>query len=321
MDAQAKALIGCFAGFIGKSQSELEAALTIKDADGNIVLKKPEEIKSYLEPLGQEKLKRSTEESISQAAGRAKRETFEEIEKLIFEKTGVEGRLSDGLIEKVVEAQKTIKLDPSNVKNSETYKNDIQNLKNEHKKSIDLYEQKIEGIRKEQVRSAVRSKVVDWVNKPENNLIVPEHEGAKNALIKSLTDDLVGLEIDGHKANLSIDVNQDIIMKNSDGNSFKDANLNDVSFVDKMKSIGMEKYFPKSANTPRTTSSTPTGPVYTSTSTSRSLKIGDTTYNYPEFEDKSALNKWMLSEEGRSLPAEARVEIRAKVAEELQTSS
>jgi hypothetical protein len=317
MDAAIKALFGVLAESLGKSQSEIESQLFKGEGEAR-KLAEPNEIKSYLSPLFADKFKNVSHDRIEQARGKAIKDTYSEVEQLIADKTGITGRLNDGLLDSVLEAQKSIKLDPANVKNSDVYKADTNSLKDLLQKTKEEHQGQLKNMKNNRIRDKVWDALNKWTS--SDTLQKPENEKILEKKKKNLLQDLYNTPINGTVPVIDFSEENGIQLLGEDGLPIHDDQLNQIAFTKHLHTIGTEYYFPLKANTPRTSAQTTKGVVNGTTANSGQITIGDNAYNLPSLKDKSEVGKFFVSKEARSLPAEARVEMRKALTAQFEES-
>lgn len=314
MEAELKALVGGIAGALGKTQSELLSE--IKDGDA---FKKPAAIKSYIAEQFDTKFDGLvSSKKVEQARGRAQREAYKEIEDQISETFEIDGKLKDGLLDKVKEkVSKTQVVEKSEKwEDSKEYKDlqtkhkaEIKTLKTSHKK---LLMQAAD----DRATDELRSVVVKHLRNEKNNYILPTKDTIFNNQVDHLVDKLKSYKQDDKPVKYNFEKGKGLTVTDADDFALVDAKHNEINLNGLIGQVATNGYFAVKEASGRETASTEAGDKTTKTTETREIKFGDNkSVKVPVFEDKKAMQTFLASDEAMSLDPHARNAIREEHAD------
>ena len=296
------ATVGVVADLLGKKQTELLDAL--KDGENYL---SPEEVKSYLKPLVDAKVKALVpSDKVEQARGKARKDVMTELETKISEKFGVTGLLKDDLLDKVFAlTEKPNALSADDVTGSKVYKDllkahktEIRNLKTDHAKEL-----KTEKVGR--VKDRLFDEALAYIKDDKNNFVIPEDSGILEKQVRNIVSEIMSYKHGDEDTVVKI-VDNKLTIRDKDNLTLKDDQHNDLGVFNVVRSVTTAGYFPtKAASGRNTPPTTPGGPGETTT-----IKFGkDKSIEVPSFSDASAMNTYLLND-GAALSPEERVAIR-----------
>lgn len=298
---------------LGIDRKTVEAEfIKSNDGKGEITFAAPDVIKSYGNKYV-EKFKNLSTDEISAAEQSARKEAYEKIETQIFELTGVKGTLNNGLLTQAIESQKSIKMDPKEVKNSEVYKADIAELNRQILEAKEQGQSDLIAMQQLRNRDLVRQSLVNWAKDSANNLVLPEGDNAKlvfDAKIDDFLNRVYNTTIDGKVPVISANEKGEIVYKTKDGLAMLNSMKEPINHLAHIQEIGTTYHFDVRTAQQRQTPDLKGQGTGGGKGIAGQVTVGETTYDVPKLKDQAEARSYMFGPEFRGYPPEARDAIR-----------
>ena len=181
-------IIGVLAGVLGKTADSISKEL--KDAEGNF--KPHADFKAKLEEAIKSKISAAEKAGREGGLGRAKKEVLEEAEAKIAAKHGIEEYDSlDDLVSKIATSKTgDSALDPTKIRESQTYKDDLKKLHDKIQKVTTEAETYKAETSTREIKGAVRKLAIALIEKEKYAL--PKTESVREAQIENYVNALMG---------------------------------------------------------------------------------------------------------------------------------
>lgn len=296
MEEFARILIGVLGTHLNKSTEELESELI--DSTGEQIKPKLNsgEVKSYFKPLLTARLDTVKELGSTEGKGEAKRLAMKEVETKIKETYGISGKMSEGLIDKVVEkvkadAQATAAKSVQGIKESKEYLELVADYEQKLKDKDVSMSELTATHSKDLVSRDLRSFAATLLKKEDSGIALPE-EDVFNGRVQRLVSEILS------DPSLKIARGDNDVLNAltpEGGAIYNDHNV--VSLGDIIMKRAKGPYFDTIQQGQRSSTGSPVGaeggkgggPL------SRSVKVGDNTHTIPEFKTKQDYNNFVVN--------------------------